>query len=408
MKHLWISFRDYIYESTLTTTTSYSFSFHPGKKASSSPPPSPPYEKPPPRRSPAHPPKLSDTRSKGSTLSAEESMDSTSATFGSNDAPCELTDDLICQGDSDLENGNRSGHMSNKDGKNKLRKNSRKSRGKSNHPYYNIPPSGSQSGHSYYNVPLHGKTGSPPRGNSQLEHPYYNVPPYRAPRISRQNAKDPMVHRHTPPYTLDDSLPKYRNYRQISLILQEDLEKAVLKAKEELYLSEKAIPVLSHTDSVDQRGLVYLPRQNSYDRWSQTSCDTPPLPYTPIQSFEYDSVPLSPTFTRFKPPTPPLPRKHFDGLIIPDPPSEPAPRPPVLVERSTSWPSALAGAGRKKKLRVRFSETEIIIPPEPEPEYQPEVQEMKPEVQFRNAEDGASVNLISASQDVLFRTSLLV
>ena len=183
----------------MTTTTSYSFSFQPGKKASSSPPPSPPYEKPPPRRSPAHPPKLSDTRNKGSTLSGEESMDSTSATFGSNDAPSELTDDLICQGDSDLENGNRSGHMSDKGGKNKLRKNSSKSRSKSNHPYYNIPPSGSQSGHSYYNVPLHGKKGSPPRGDSQLEHPYYNVPPYRAPRISRQNAKDPMVHRHTPP-----------------------------------------------------------------------------------------------------------------------------------------------------------------------------------------------------------------
>ena len=392
----------------MTTTTSYSFSFHPGKKASSSPPASPPYEKPPPRTNLSHPPKLSDTRNKGSTTSGEESMDSTSATFGSNDAPSEHANDLIGQQDSNLNNGNHSKHTSNKGGKNQSRKHSGKSKGKSNHPYYNVPPSVSHSGHSYYNIPLHVKKSSPPRGGKQIEHAYYNVPPYRAPRISRQNARDPMVHRHTPPYILDDSLPKYRNYRQISLILQQDLEKAVMKAQEELCLSENAIPVLSHTDSVDQRELVYLPRQNSYDRWSQTSCDTPPLPYSPIQSFEYDSVPLSPTFTRFKPPTPPLPRKHFDGLIIPDPPSEPAPRPPVLVERSTSWPSALAGAGRKKKLRVRFSETEIIIPPEPESEYQPEVQEMKPEVQFQNAEDGASVILISASQDVLFRASALV
>ena len=335
-------------------------------------------------------------------------MDSTSATFGSKDAPSELADDLIVQEHCDLQNDNQSLHTSNKGDESQLRKQSGKSRSKSNHSYYNIPPSGRQSSHSYYNVPLHGKKGPPSRAGNQSEHSYYNVPPYRAPRISRQNAKDPMVHRHTPPYSVDDSFPKYRNYRQISLILLEDLEKAMLKAQEEMCFSENAIPVLNHTDSIDQRGLFYLPRQNSYDRWSQTSCDSPPLPYTPIQSFEYDSVPLSPTFTQFKPPTPPLPRKHFDGLIIPEPPSEPAPRPPVLVERSTSWPSALAGAGRKKKLRVRFSETEIIIPLEPEPEYEPEVQEMKPEVECRNMGNKSSVFLVSASQDVIFRTSALV
>ena len=412
---MWVSFRDYIYESTLTTTTSYWFSFAPGGRGS--PPSSPPYEKPPPRRTKSHPPRLcatttAPTRGTHRPASPEgrDSLDSTSATFGSRDAPSELLDALIEHEMNKAEEEDQSENVFHQRGKKRLRKQSRNVN-EVEHSYYNIPskPSGSQSNHSYYNVPLHGKGPPVSKAGNQSEHSYYNIPPTRAPRIRRQNAKDPAVHRHTPPYTPDHSLPKYRNYRQMSAMLYEDLEGALLRAQDALCVSENALPVLSHTDSIDHGGLSHLPRQKSYDRWSQMSTKPQPLPYTPIQQFEYDTVPLSPTFTQFKPPTPPLPRKHFETLIIPDPPSEPAPSPPGLAARSTSWPSALAvagTAGKKKHLRVRFSETEIIIPPEPEIEYEPEVQGAP---YFRaDAEYGASVIFISASQDVIYKSSALV
>ena len=360
------------YESTLTTTTSYSFSYQPGNNKS--PPGSPTYEKPSPRRI-GPPPKLSSMKGKASAPSGE-SADSTAGTYGSKDAPLELRDLLVGGEKEDLNDDNQSGQGSKNI--NLLGKTSAKI---------------SQSEHSYYNIP----PGRPPRSNqsehrkppskNQSEHSYYNVPSSRPPRIKREDTKDPMVHRHTPPYALDDSLPKYRNYRQISQVLQNDLEEAIMKAQEELCFSKNAMPVLTHMDSVNQRGLGYLACQRSYGGSFHATSTS--LPYTPIQSFEYESVPLSPTFTQqgFKPPTPPLPRRYFD-IIIPDPPSEPAPSPPILSVRSTSWPSALAGAGvgKKKKLRVRFSEAEIIILPEPD-QYEPETSDFDPEQEAQEASD---------------------
>ena len=316
-----VCFRDYTYfDSSVTTTTSYSFHFEPGNKA-------PPYDRPPPARKigsvnvpykkPPLPPKdlpLHEYQ-KGKTGSQNSSVDQ---------SPLTLQSELAS-------------------------------------PY------------------------SPPRPLSQSEHSYYNVPPNWLPssRSNRQKSKDPWVHRNTPPYAPDGSLPKFRNYRQITQMLQRDLEEAVVKVEEELYLSPNAIPVLSHVESMEQRGLRFLP----FTRQSSNSNPSSPQPYSPIERSEYTTVPLSPTFTRqgFKPPTPPLPRRHSDSIVIPDPPSEPAPSPPtrsspplpsvtLSAPRKISCPPAVSRAAaparrssisqgsKRRNLRVRFSEAQIIVP----------------------------------------------